>query len=506
MPKAFVQFRSVRFSYPSSSPLFEGLSLSLPRGWTGIVGANGAGKTTFLLLAAGILPPGAGGVDRPGTSLYCPQRTDQAPDALDPLIASEDGEAYRLRGLLGIQADWGVRWNSLSHGERKRAQIAAALWSAPDVLAIDEPTNHVDAEARGLLERALKEYAGIGLLVSHDRELLDGLCSQCLFLEPPDAVMRPGNYSAGREEQLGEEKSRRTLYERARASAAVLERQAAEKRREASQTRKRLSKKGIARGDKDSKSRIDAARLTGKDAVSGQAARRSERRLERAMEAADGLLVKKRYELGLWFESDRARRDLIFRIPAGELPLGAERRLVFPELTASPGDRIRLTGPNGCGKSTLVHRIVDGLTLPPERVIYLPQEMEEKECARIIEEARGLPEAALGRVLSVVNLLGSDPKRLLESATPSPGEARKLLIALGISRVPHLMILDEPTNHLDLPSIECLTEALRECSCALVLVSHDKRFVEELTDIHWMIKRGDGKDKKRQLTLYNTMI
>ncbi len=202
--------------------------------------------------------------------------------------------------------------------------------------------------------------------------------------------------------------------------------------------------------------------------------------------------MKKKYDLGLWFESEKARRDTVFSIPAGELSLGDGRRLSFPELVAYPGDRISLTGPNGCGKSTLVRHIVKGLSIPRDRLISLPQEMDAEEASRILEGARRLPELELGRVMSVVNLLGSDPKRLLESRTPSPGEARKLLIAVGFSRVPHLIVLDEPTNHLDLPSIECLTSALRECRCGILLVSHDKKFLSELTQIHWIIGKPEG--------------
>ena len=93
----------------------------------------------------------------------------------------------------------------------------------------------------------------------------------------------------------------------------------------------------------------------------------------------------------------------------------------------------------------------------------------------------------LGRMMTVVSRLGSRPHRLLESAEASPGEIRKILLAIGIARMPHLIVMDEPTNHLDLPSIECLEEALAECPCGLWLVSHDERFLERLTRTRWRI-------------------
>lgn len=90
--------------------------------------------------------------------------------------------------------------------------------------------------------------------------------------------------------------------------------------------------------------------------------------------------------------------------------------------------------------------------------------------------------------MRTVSRLGSRPERLLSSRNPSPGEIRKLMLALGMSLAPHIVVMDEPTNHLDLPSIECLEEALLECPCGLLLVSHDERFLDRLTDIQWRIE------------------
>jgi ATPase subunit of ABC transporter with duplicated ATPase domains len=93
--------------------------------------------------------------------------------------------------------------------------------------------------------------------------------------------------------------------------------------------------------------------------------------------------------------------------------------------------------------------------------------------------------------MTVISGLGSRPERLLESHEPSPGETRKLLLAMGVVRQPYLIIMDEPTNHLDLPSIELLEQALSECPCALLLVSHDKRFLEATTYRRWEILQGE---------------
>ncbi len=208
----FLQFDNVAFSYPGmAEPL---VTAHFPEGaWTGIVGANGAGKTTLLKLAAGVLAPTEGHIRQIGSARYAVQRTDAPPDDWLAFMDSWDPPAIDARALLGVEPEWADRWDTLSHGERKRAQIAAALWRRPDVLALDEPTNHLDAHAKGVLLAALKSFHGVGLLVSHDRDFLDELCSQCLFIFPPRIVMRPGGVSAGMEQDRLEQTRAKDLHD-----------------------------------------------------------------------------------------------------------------------------------------------------------------------------------------------------------------------------------------------------------------------------------------------------
>ena len=147
-----------------AEPLLNGVTAHFPEGaWTGIVGANGAGKTTLLKLAAGVLAPTEGRIRQIGSARYAVQRTDAPPDDWLAFMDSWDPPAMDARALLGVEPEWTDRWDSLSHGERKRAQIAAALWRRPDVLALDEPTNHLDSHAKGVLLTALKSFRGVGL-------------------------------------------------------------------------------------------------------------------------------------------------------------------------------------------------------------------------------------------------------------------------------------------------------------------------------------------------------
>ncbi|UCD57444.1 MAG: ABC-F family ATP-binding cassette domain-containing protein, partial [Candidatus Hydrogenedentota bacterium] len=296
-----ISFQNISFTYDTaSSPLFEELTVHFPAGWTGVVGANGTGKTTILKLATGELKPQRGHVQIPETATYCPQRTDEVPPMFANLIRATDGDAWKIKRRLDIADEWVQRWDSLSHGERKRAQIAVVLWGRPQVLAVDEPTNHLDIEARSLLAAALRSFRGIGLLVSHDRELLDTLCRQCLFVEPPEAVMRPGGYTQGSRQAMKEEEYIRKQYDIAKDVAGRLKREAVRRRDAASRARRRLSKRGLDPKDHDARDKINLARVTGKDGVDGKRLRQIDSRLRQARNKQEQYKVKKTYRMGIW--------------------------------------------------------------------------------------------------------------------------------------------------------------------------------------------------------------
>jgi ATPase subunit of ABC transporter with duplicated ATPase domains len=483
-----------------TTPLIEDLTCQLAPGWTGIVGVNGAGKSTILKLATGLLEPDAGEIRRGGYAIYCEQRTDEVPPLFEDLARAEDAHAILIKVDLGIASDWATRWKTLSHGERKRAQVGVILWRRPDVLAVDEPTNHLDIDARALLAKALGRFRGVGLLVSHDRELLDTLCGHSLFVDPPVCEMRRGGYTKANRERAREEEALRRRHELARAARKKIESEAAKRRDAASASDARRSKRGLAPADHDGRDKINRARLTGKDAVAGKLLRQIQGRLRQAREREGTARTKKTYETGIWIAGARSKRDTLFNVAKGETDLGGGRALVHPDLVMRPDDRIALTGPNGAGKSTLIRKIIASLDLPAERVTYVPQEIDLEFSARILEDARRLPKDKLGFMMTVVSRLGSRPHRLLESVEPSPGETRKLLLAMGIANEPHLVVMDEPTNHMDLPSIECLEDALEGCPGGLLLVSHDVHFLRRLTRRRWDIAAKEDPSRRFVLT------
>jgi macrolide transport system ATP-binding/permease protein len=496
MSLSFLKFHNVTFGYETAlEPLFQDVSIHFVPGWSGVVGANGVGKTTLLKLATGLLAPDHGSIDVPQDAIYCPQRTDDIPEKFDELLWSDTKAAGMIKSRLGISEDWIERWPTLSHGERKRAQLAVALWLQPTVLAVDEPTNHVDAEAREIIAHALQEFDGIGLLVSHDRDLLDALCQHCLFLEPPDVTIRPGGYTQGTQTAQQEQASLRKQQILNRQMYKRLHKEFVRRNELAQQYQRKRSKRGIAKNDHDAKGKVDQARMTNKDVVGGKLQRQIEGRLTQAMKAAEEIKVKKQYNLGIWLPGSLSKRDFLVKMPAGSLFLGETKQLVYPDLAIKPADRIAITGPNGAGKSTLIRHLLPLLNVPQEHIAYVPQEIDVRQSQDILAQVQALPHEQLGHLMTIVSRLGSRPHRLLDSTEPSPGETRKLLLALGMTYAPHIIIMDEPTNHMDLPSIECLEQALADCPCGLVLVSHDRRFLKNLMQHEWNITEDTHLDE-----------
>lgn len=494
MKSDILLLNEVSFAYDSSSePLFESRGLTIHTGWTGIVGQNGTGKTTFLQLCLGMLAPQKGVVSTPRPYGYCNQRTDEAPGGLEDFLYSYDKSALRLKGILQLEEEQGNRWDSLSHGERKRLQIGNALYERPNLLAIDEPTNHLDSQAKGVLLEALREYRGIGLIVSHDRELLDALCSHCIFLDPPSVFHLKGNYSESKAQYDATMEYNRKMFMEMRKERKRIDSIVQERRRLAEESDSRVSKKGISKKDHDSKDRINRARVTGKDGVGGKLLNQMQGRMQQAVQKQEQYKVKKEYATGIEFRTEASRRNGLYSSESDSIRFEQGKALLLPELRIGNSDRIGITGKNGSGKSTLVRRLLAGIRLEEEEILYLPQEIDAKDTLALPEKIRNVGEETLGKLMAFLTRLGSDPKRVLETKMPSPGETRKLLFALGLLKRPRLILMDEPTNHLDLLATESLEEALKDLDCALMLVSHDRIFLEKLCSIHWAIQdQGDS--------------
>ena len=483
-----LNLNNISYTYPLAvEPVLAGVSATFPQGWTGIVGDNGAGKTTLALVACGLLAPDAGSVTPALVAAYCTQDATEPPEALEEFALAYDSEAIELRRDLDIADDWPWRYATLSGGQQKRLQIACALWRTPDMLVLDEPTNHVDATTRKVIEHALAGFRGVGLLISHDRALLDALCSQCLFVSADGVTMRPGGYSQASGQAAIERQSAVRAHEEARREQRRIAREAQRRREEAAQKESGRSLRGIAKHDNDARHKKRAAIVWGTDGIAAHQSARMEARLAKADAQAASTAVARRYDANIWLDARPSRRPVLLRMEEGVLEHDTWS-LAYPPLYVGNTDHIALVGDNGSGKTTLVKSLVDQLS-EGTRYLYVPQEPTEAQRTEVLMRLIGLSAIDRGRALSVVAQLNSDPDRVLEGDVVSPGELRKLMLALGILDSPELIIMDEPTNHLDLGSTEALERLLAGYPGALLLVSHDAALLGATTTITWSIEQ-----------------
>lgn len=480
-----VQIQNLTYTYEGSyETALDSLSATFSEGWTGVVGDNGSGKSTLLKLLCSEILPTSGSINPHPFGVYCAQSTEHPPANMEEFALDYSKEAFRLRTALGIEEEWFWRFDTLSHGERKRIQIASALFSKPSVLALDEPTNHLDKESRTVLMRALQEYQGIGVLVSHDRYFLDHLCSQCLFMEKGQGVLVPGSYSQGKVELDLRRSTAITERKNARDEIRRIQEEKTRRRHRTDQTASRRSGKNLDRHDSDGRAKLRLAIVSGQDGKAGALSTQMNKKVEQAYQRLESTQVKKRYDQSLELITEASKRKVLLKREGGSLALGEIKTLVFPDLSVGNIQRIGLQGNNGTGKSTLLSALLKE-ELPGLRVLYIPQEMTESQSKEVLATVKALPKDNLGQVLSIVARLNSPPERILSGDTLSPGELRKLMLACGLIDSPHLIVMDEPTNHLDIHSIEALQNVLMECTCALMLVSHDMQFLEALTNTLW---------------------
>jgi ATPase subunit of ABC transporter with duplicated ATPase domains len=481
----------------------------------GVVGPNGIGKSTLLRLIAGLDEPDAGTITRRPPSLrvgYLPQEPDVRPaetllgylarrtgvagaeddlDRLtvelerDPGAATAYDEALQRFLALGgadlvaragaVCADVGLAaaleapLEALSGGGRARAALAGILLSRFDVFLLDEPTNDLDFDGLERLERFVARVRSAVVVVSHDRAFLDRTVTRILELE--EGTHRAREYAGGWSDY---EQAR----ERARA-AHYSEFERVERRREDLEALLR-QRRGQARSGATL-----AKRTGGADRRGTQALRSKVRAVERRLERLED--VEKPWEpwqLNLTLDPGRRPGDVVARLERAVVGRG-EFRLGPIDVALGWGDRVALTGPNGSGKTTLLRAILGDLPLTRGRrwvgpgVVFGELDQGRERFTgddRVLSAFAELPIPEARSLLAKFGLGADDVTR--KAASLSPGERTRAALALLVARRVNCLVLDEPTNHLDLPAIEELESALARYPGTVVLVTHDRRFLE----------------------------
>lgn len=490
-----VHFAHVSFEYSSAVEVFSDVTVHVGDGWTGVVGANGSGKSTFFSLIAGSCEPTVGSVTiDPADAIVirCHQEVERLSSDITDLAASYEAHARRWIGRLDLDPTTLERWPTLSPGERKRWQLAAALAADPDVLLVDEPTNHLDSSARAIVSEALSRFGGVGIVISHDRSFLDHLTRRTLRVVAGQVETWSGAYSTARAGWTAGEGLRAQEYEEAKREERAIRRRLADERRDAD-TRSARFKRNMRRADPsdhDATSLAAKARHAGGEAAGARRRSTAKSQLDRVTEKREGLAFSGSVGGDIFFDYEPAPRPTLLRY-AGPLAAGDRLLAADVDVVVERGDRIRLTGPNGAGKSTLLAALHHSSPLPEEKVLHLPQELTGEQGIDLLRRLDLLTNERRGRVLSVVAAMGVDPDDLLASRRPSPGEARKLALAMGLGVNTWCLLLDEPTNHLDVEAVERVQAALEGYPGAFVVVTHDEMLARATTTRQWRFVAGE---------------
>ena len=443
----------------------------------GVVGVNGTGKSTLLKLLCGMEEPDAGTIMRKSglRVSYLPQMPDYS-EMRTPVMqvlesaprdvgAPDEYEARSLLMQLGI-TDFDADVRTLSGGQKKRVALAAALIRPVDLLLLDEPTNHIDASTIAWLEDRLAHYRGALMMVTHDRYFLDRVCTRIAELDGGGLYMHDGNFSYYLEQK-----------------AARLDMESAQARKRSSILRRELE--WIRRGAQ-ARSTKQKARIQRFEAMSAIAGPQEEQRL--ALSSTSTRLGRRIIECEHITKS-----------------MGGRRLIDDFTYTILRDERMAIVGDNGCGKTTLL-RMLAGELAPDSGTVnigetvnvgFFAQEfprMDPKlrliDFMRDIAEYVETPEGRFSASQMLEQFLFPPDVQYTPVERLSGGEKRRLYLASVLMASPNVLLLDEPTNDLDIATLEILEDYLSTFKGAVVVVSHDRYFLDRVAGRLFAFEEG----------------
>ncbi len=501
--------------------ILDNASAALPPGSrVGLIGRNGAGKSTLVRVIAGMLEPDTGTADMPrGSRLgYVAQEApagvatpfetvleadverarlmhdaetvtdpDRLGDIHERLLAIDayGAPARAARILVGLGFDeemQGRALESYSGGWRMRVALAALLFSQPDVLLLDEPSNHLDLEAVMWLEDFLKGYKATIVVVSHERDFLNNVVDHILHLHQGKITLYPGGYDAF-EKQRAE---RLAQIESARANQAT--------------------------------QRAKLQEYVAKNSARASTAKQAQSRMKILAKMKPIAAMAEDPSLSFDFPDPGELRPPLITLDMASVGYGDTPILKRLNLRIDPEDRIALLGRNGNGKTTLA-RLLAAQLAPMDgdmnaagkmKVGYFTQYQVEElstDDTPLEHMTRQMKGATPGAVRAQLGRFGfSGDKAVTLVGKLSGGERARLALALITRDAPHMLILDEPTNHLDVDAREALVQALNAYTGCVLLVSHDRHMLEATADRLVLVDDGTAKEFDGSIDDYIQLI
>ena len=484
---SIIQINNVTFAYPNGSEnVFTDLNLRLDSSWKlGLVGRNGRGKTTFLKLLLGKLDY-RGNITSSLKFEYFPYPVVDEDQFVGELLqgiapTAQEWEVVRELSYLGMEADslW-LPFSTLSKGQQTKV-LLVGLFLKPDCfLLIDEPTNHLDVAGRKLVANYLKKKTGF-ILVSHDRNFLDGCIDHVLSLNRADISLTKGDFSTWLQNFENDQANKLAQNDRLKKEVKRLKTAA---RQSASWSDKVERSKN---GTTNSGSKLDKGYVGHKSAKMMQRSKSLQKRQAKELAAKEGLLnnLETISELKLSPLTFHEQRLAWIENLQITYPTGWKSKAVSFEL--KQGQRLALTGANGSGKSSLLKLLLGqaipyqgNLTVKPQlKISYLPQDASFLAGPiKTYAEQLGIDETLLFTLLRKL-----DFERDLFSkdmANFSEGQKKKVLIAASLCQSAHLYIWDEPLNYIDVYARMQLEALLAKFKPTMILVEHDEYFLQGL--------------------------
>jgi ABC transport system ATP-binding/permease protein len=490
MPLVALDTVSIAFGH---LPLLDNVTLQVDAGErVAVIGRNGTGKSTLLSILGGELPPDGGALMRP-PGVRIARLVQDVPLSANRTVAEVVGEGL---GDLDPHDEWQRHHqadmvmsrlslppeaivDTLSGGWKRRVLLARALVGQPDVLLLDEPTNHLDIEAITWLESFLADYRGAVIFVTHDRAFLERLATRIVELDRGILTSWPGDYATferKKDEWLANEELQNAKFDKKLASEEVW----------------------LRRGVKARRTR-DEGRVKALMAMRAERAERRNRagnvRMQMEQGDASGKMVFEATDISFRYGSGSAELSGGEELSGGGEPLGSPFVIKDFSTRIMRGDRIGLIGPNGAGKTTLL-RILLGELTPDSgevrrganvQVAYYDQQREQLDPDRTVVDTigdgndtvtvNGQPRHVHGYLQ---DFLFSPERARSPVRALSGGERNRLLLARLLTRPANVLVLDEPTNDLDLETLELLEQQLVDWPGTLIVVSHDRRFLDNV--------------------------